>query len=1599
MNNKSYGGSHTPILNDKDFQMLFKSHFRKACSRLVILVLLLIPLGPPPLAERAPLRPSLLSAARSAPLIASAPVARDEAGRPYWEVKYAPETNWCVPVPLSWPLDLDNVDFRDFTNFTLTLTLKTHTYMKQQRIDAELTPDPFWTVAVNIAGMGNDPFHPPRGQRVAGTFNAENFLGDVPQAVTFNRVDPRWLQDGLNKITLYHNEPDFDMAGCTRCGSYCVWIESLRLTGDDFRIMEVSPKSKAKSVDNEKPGIEITFSKNVDPDSVNDQNFLIWTLDTDTNKVLVEGRFEEGDTDYSIRFIPSKDLLPGVYYQAQVLGTREIPASSTISPIKSKDGRSNLVVGRKWSFSTIPDLKVQVDPIQVISGAPLVAGKSLGLKTFVDWTPAEGIHKNWRVPHILLDDVQVQWTCGGDSVTAGWRNGGSWSPSDKNRLRRPLSTYDKAAKAGLRDSITYFHGPLLGTSSCQFTSDVIVKTDKGNPKVYSSEKVSRTIQDSAAYHPHFRGLIVSKWYNIPLSRPATLNAGQVIGQFRSKMKAIFPVIGVPVYQNPSAIPFIPAGRCRSSVWSCDWSDGQTSAPSRTVRQSLLENLSELCDQTTNCDAMVGLVPLNWWSDNTKAETLSENGIGWDIARKGILVDIETPKTDTRSYFVLSHEVGHIINDSWDWGDENPPVATGSEGLYVDKRLDRRDSVWNNPPAPNTILANFMAFNAREGLPEAGETGLTQTLWIGKHFYDNLLTLMRRSSLLRQDLMPSSLPLMAASGYINAAITPNQVLFKPFYMLDPGEFALPPSGPYTFRFLDYGNNVLAQYPFKPDPSLQTGGEVYFSLKVPYPAATAKVQILHNGVVIGQNSLSAEAPQLTVLSPTAGQTLSGTATISWTGSDADSDPLHYALYLSLDNRQTWTALLSHSQDSGFLWETSGFPSSSTVFLRVSATDGMRTTSQVVGPLTISNPPQVAAMDPAHQTENVPISSPIELYFSDRMDPADLNAAHVHLRDITHGVNIETQFRYQDTEQQLQIMPDRPLNYATDYELTVLAGIRNDLGVTLASPFTARFRTETDPNGPWPAVLNPEAMALEVPLQTEILIVWDKELNASTVHGGSVLVKTQNGLAVNGTVSHDAGSRTTRFRPAVPLSASTYYVVTLKTSIQDSLGLALIQDFEWQFQTGADTWPRAHFTDSFQDEAVDDDADGFWDRLRLRVGVYVPAAGTWVLRGALGNSEGQILTQSSVQSVLAPGTHFLTLDFSANAIKNSGFNGPFQLLDLVFSKVDDFNTLITYAPHYFTGEYRFNQFDGAFSFKGLPDVRLQKDQKRPQAFNVRHYAQHPTKTGNQLNYQISALADVQAGITLDQDGFININPEPGWIGVVQATVEASDGALTARDTFEVNVGWNRLYLPLLQGGGQTTPPQTTRSEWLVLFADDFENNDFWQWATGSIIHNTSEFIHVFWGRRDCLAFSGTHSAWILAGGEDGALFPCGGYLDKNYETRMTLRHSFSMRYLGAAQIRLKAYTEMGPHDGLCLEARFNQGQITSAQCINGNTGGWQDLILDLENLPGVGNVLGQDLKMELAVYFQADLASSRTPPAVFVDDVEFRVCPAGLTQYCPK
>ncbi|MCJ7837908.1 MAG: hypothetical protein MUP61_01670, partial [Burkholderiales bacterium] len=84
-----------------------------------------------------------------------------------------------------------------------------------------------------------------------------------------------------------------------------------------------------------------------------------------------------------------------------------------------------------------------------------------------------------------------------------------------------------------------------------------------------------------------------------------------------------------------------------------------------------------------------------------------------------------------------------------------------------------------------------------------------------------------------------------------------------------------------------------------------------------------------------------------------------------------------------------------------------------------------------------------------------------------------------------------------------------------------------------------------------------------------------------------------------------------------------------------------------------------------------------------------------------------------------------------------------------------------------------------------------------------------------------------------------------------------------------------------------------------------------------------------------------------------------------------------------------------GICGGDWGSIGDYYRGVCRSGQTNGWEDLTLDLTNVPTLGNVLGQE-RVCVAVTFQANIGNSR-PEGAYVDDVTMRICPEGLTDLC--
>jgi Bacterial Ig domain len=168
--------------------------------------------------------------------------------------------------------------------------------------------------------------------------------------------------------------------------------------------------------------------------------------------------------------------------------------------------------------------------------------------------------------------------------------------------------------------------------------------------------------------------------------------------------------------------------------------------------------------------------------------------------------------------------------------------------------------------------------------------------------------------------------------------------------------------YTLELVDVSESVLFSLPFEPQAaSTGDSAEQGFFLTVPFDPKTARVRITQNGRELGALSVSANAPQVSVLQPVGGETVTDRLTIRWEGSDQDNDLLLYTVQYSPDFGASWQALVIHTPETTLtLDDTFSLPGSDQALIRVIANDGVNTGSDTSDPFTVQGHGPVVHID---------------------------------------------------------------------------------------------------------------------------------------------------------------------------------------------------------------------------------------------------------------------------------------------------------------------------------------------------------------------------------------------------------------------------------------------------------------------------------------------------------------------------------------------------------------------------------------------------------------------------------------------------------------
>ncbi len=250
---------------------------------------------------------------------------------------------------------------------------------------------------------------------------------------------------------------------------------------------------------------------------------------------------------------------------------------------------------------------------------------------------------------------------------------------------------------------------------------------------------------------------------------------------------------------------------------------------------------------------------------------------------------------------------------------------------------------------------------------------TSESWVTRSAYMHLYGELSALGALDALVMQSSGEFIIVSGAVDQDGT---VTLDEFYVLTgettPTTF---PGGPYELQFVSATDDVLASYAFTPDFTLLGAEEISsiapFVFVVPYPAGTRFIRVVRSTQpsaiwtstmqLAAQVEVSPNAPTVTVTYPTGGETLEGTVFVTWDAEDADGDTLIYSVMYSPDGAD-WLILAEGLEEETFEMNTESVPGGTNCRVRVLATDGVNTASDVSNPFTVtSKPPLVTIVAP--------------------------------------------------------------------------------------------------------------------------------------------------------------------------------------------------------------------------------------------------------------------------------------------------------------------------------------------------------------------------------------------------------------------------------------------------------------------------------------------------------------------------------------------------------------------------------------------------------------------------------------------------------------
>ena len=1155
---------------------------------------------------------------------------------------------------------------------------------------------------------------------------------------------------GTNQI---HIDTDAPGTGC-----WCVgvgWIEVKAKLG--FKITAYTPQSDDRNRDFRRNQLDltVTFSTEYDTSTLTSNTFKVEYRDQTGSWQQTAGSLSQLAPN-QFRFVPNADLKDGIRYRVTVRGGS--------GGVKSKDG-AELDNDTVWYFWTVPNLAItdnfdygsgsvcppstqpcrglELTVFQVARNATMVPNKPAVARLYLRWKFHTDVFSLDQVREV---EVSTTLAVGGTTHNAG-----------RQTVKRP-DRYTSAEIEAASNTINIYHTP---SSNSNYAAKVIpFPQTNATPVEYThSLNLARSGRSPRIVFDYYF-LRDGNWaVGVPAAARtdgiATITAG---AEYTNDQ---FPTLGATFNQmGDFTIGYTFTGQTLN-----DQTCGQVQEVSCPFWWFISFNKAEW-----RCvyDKLATMRGGHKFVAATVPSNLCPDAAGLAIGNK-VVMHLSGTGFNAAA---VAHEIGHIygISTANSPTDGHRNDSTGVEGFQVRTRINR--SYTENRSRATSLMHTTVQ-------PEG-------TSWIHNDDYATLLGTVRT---LQAMALNTSGSYLIVSGYVDvdAGVTH---LAPAFLQEAPND---PPSatGVCTVELLDVTNTVLASDHVTPGIEIleilsqdsdgqahsmppaginNATGPQYFTVSLPWDNNARKLRVSCGGTVLLTQERSAHAPTVDFIGLANGANLSGIRTLNWEGNDADGPNLAYQLQFSGNNGASWTPVMPLGLDTTLTLNTALLPSGNNQQFRVLVTDGFDT-AYVTRTVNLVNALSLRSVLPASAAAEVGLNDPVQVWFVTDVAASTLQGGGFQL--LQSGTTpVEGTVSYNSDSRMGIFTPKSPLRANTSYTARLASTVQDVNGNSLGANYQWSFTTIPDSVPPLVVRVSPADAELEVPLNALVQAQFNEAINGSTLTNASFQVLDANDQPVAGSVTYNATRFQALFTPAVNLAPGTVYRAVLTTEVADVVGNFLEVAHEWYFTTGAIVSNGIRIVGNFSDQAHDKTGNGLYDDLTIYIDVEVLTAATYNLNASLKDKFGTLIEWETTGGIyLTCGVHTLQLVFDSVPIRSNGVDGPYTLDALYFYNSNNSTLSDLRSNAYHTFPYNVEEFYSILTLGGLPNQLLEWNTTRDNAFNLRDYTTHATAPITDVTYSIFINTDPRVGVSIDENGYIDINPEPNTETESDVTIEARD------------------------------------------------------------------------------------------------------------------------------------------------------------------------------------------------------------------------------------